>query len=197
MKRFFIILLCGLGLSVVAAELPPSAVKAFRRALDADAAWTLARRFAGSERTLVSTGLVSCAAGRGIVWDVRHPFPASVTMTTNAMIFVDEEGRREKSLDDLPHYAEIRAMTDAFVGGDEKAFDGVFALAAEAREGAGWVMTLTPEIRAMRRLFTSIELTGAETLTNVVLKTEDGGSSSIRFTELARGAHSLWKDAQP
>lgn len=197
MKRMILLLACGFALSSFAAELPVGASAAFRRALDADAAWTLARRFAGSERTLVSTGLVSCAVGRGIVWDVRHPFPASVTMTTNAMIFVDEEGRREKSLDDLPHYAEIRAMTDAFVGGNEKAFDGVFDLAAEARNGGGWVMTLTPEIRAMRRLFTSIELSGAETITNVVLRTEDGGSSSIRFTELARGAHSLWKDAQP
>ncbi len=197
MKRTILFLLCGLGLLAVAAELPAGAAAAFRRALDADAAWTLERRFAGSTRTLVSTGIVSCAVGRGIVWDVRHPFPSSVTMTTNAMVFVDEEGRREKSLDDLPHYAEIRAMTDAFVAGNEKAFDGVFALAAEARDGGGWVMTLTPEVRAMRRLFASIELSGAATITNAVLKSEDGGSSVIRFTELARGAHGLWKDARP
>lgn len=197
MKRGVLVLLCGLAFLSFAAELPPCAVKAFRRALDADAAWVLERRFADSARTLVSTGLVSCAVGRGIVWDVRHPFPSSVTMTTNAMIFVDDGGRREKSLDDLPHYAEIRAMTDAFVGGDEKAFDGVFDLVTEQRVGAGWRMTLTPDVRAMRRLFMSIELSGAETITNVLLKTADGGSSAIRFTELSQGTHSLWKDSQP
>ncbi len=200
MKRtvlFLVGVFLSFSLSAFAAELPPCAAQAFRRALDADAAWTLERRFACSTRTLVSTGLVSCAVGRGIVWDVRHPFPSSVTMTTNAMIFVDEEGRREKSLDDLPHYAEIRKMTDAFVAGDSKAFDGVFGLAAATTGDGGWVMTLTPEVRAMRRLFASIELSGAETITNAVLKTEDGGSSVIRFTELARGAHGLWKDVRP
>lgn len=197
MRRTILSLLCGLSLSAFAADLPPCAAQAFRRALDADAAWTLERRFAGSTRTLVSTGLVSCAVGRGIVWDVRHPFPSSVTMTTNAMVFVDEEGRREKSLDDLPHYAEIRKMTDAFVAGDSKAFDGVFDLAAATTEDGGWTMTLTPEVRAMRRLFASVELSGAETITNAVLRTEDGGSSVIRFTELARGAHGLWKGVQP
>lgn len=199
MKRFlFLLAVVGLSVASACAEaLPVRCVEAFRRALDADAAWTLERRLAEAERTLVSTGLVSCAAGRGIVWDVRAPFPSVVQMTTNAMVFVDEDGRREKTLDDLPHYAEIRALTDAFVAGDEKAFDGVFELEAEAQAVDGWRIRLVPEVRAMRRLFASIELSGAETLTNVVLKSGDGGTSTIRFRELSRGGHLLWKDSVP
>lgn len=177
--------------------LASSAVSALQAALNASAAWTMTRRFEGSARALVSSGVVRCTAGEGIVWETREPFAASVTMTTNAMVFVDEDGRREKTLDDLPHYAEIRALTDAFVAGDEKAFDGVFELAAEAQAVDGWRIRLVPEVRAMRRLFASIELSGAETLTNVVLKSGDGGTSTIRFRELSRGGHLLWKDSVP
>lgn len=163
---------------------PDACATALRRALDGRAAWTMERRIGKDGRALVSSGTVTCVAGSGIVWRVTAPFESSVAMTTNAMVFTDEEGVRTKPLAELPHYADIRAKTDAFVAGDAKAFDGLFALSAEELPGGGWRLDLRPELSAMERLLTRIELAGAMLPTNAVLTTADGGSCIIRFREL-------------
>ena len=157
-----------------------AAVAALQAALDSRADWTMTRRLDGSDRVLVSSGTVACTAGLGIVWETTAPFAASVAMTTNSMAFVDEEGRREKSLDELPHYAEIRAATDAFVAGQTNAFDGVFDIRETTSADGGWRLTLVPTVAAMRRLVTEVELSGAALPTNAVLRAP-GSVSIIRF----------------
>jgi len=161
-----------------------AALTALQTALDSSATWTMERTFPGVSRALTSKGTVVCKAGRGIVWTVREPFESSVEMTTNAMVFVDEDGQREKSLDALPHYEDLRKATDAFVAGDSKAFDGVFDVTEERTPDGGWRLVLVPKISAMRRLFSSIELAGDRLPTNAVMRTGHGGCSVIRFKEM-------------
>lgn len=166
--------------AIVAMDL---AVPALREALDSSADWRMERQLEGSSRPLVSSGVVECVAGEGIKWKVLSPFESSISMTTNAMVFADEDGERVKPLKDMPHYAEIQRRTDAFAAGDAKAFDGLFSLEAQlAEDGEGWTLKMEPDVRAMRRLFRSIELSGAATLTNVVMRTGDGGISKIEFS---------------
>jgi len=160
-----------------------SALNALQTALDSAATWTMERTLPGSTRVLRSSGDVDCKIGRGIVWTVKEPFASSVEMTTNAMVFVDEDGRRVKTLDELPHYADIRRATDAFTAGNAKAFDGVFDLVEQTLPDGGWRLVLKPEISAMERLFTSVEVTGSRVPTNVVMRTSGGGVSVIRFRE--------------
>ena len=167
------------------ALLAATAVGALRAALDASAGWTMERRLDGSARVLVSSGTVRCKAGEGIVWETKEPFASSVTMTTNAMVFVDEDGRREKPLGDLPHYAEIREATDAFAAGRTNAFDGVFAVREEPLPGGGWRLTLLPEVSAMKRLLTFVELSGGDLPEKAVLRSP-GCVSTIRFTSTRR-----------
>ncbi|MBR2838578.1 MAG: hypothetical protein IKE55_07340 [Kiritimatiellae bacterium] len=164
--------------------LAASAVASLQKALDSSAAWTMERRLPGSGRTLVSSGEVRCSAGKGITWQTLRPFVSSVAMTHDAMVFTDEDGRRVKPLSELPHYADIRRATDAFAAGRTNAFDGVFSVREEALPGGGWRLSLTPEVPAMRRLFATVEVTGAELPTNAVLTAADGGTTTIRFMEL-------------
>jgi len=164
--------------------IPDVCTEALRKSLNGRAAWTMERTFAKGGRTLVSSGTVVCVAQSGIVWRVTAPFESSVAMTTNAMVFADEEGTRVKPLSELPHYGEIRAKTDAFAAGDAKAFEGLFDLSSTDLPGGGWKLVLKPEISAMERLFTKIELSGAALPTNAVLKTADGGRCVIRFREM-------------
>lgn len=175
-----------LSCAAMAQELPDRCVSAIRRALGSSATWRMERRLEGGARPLVSTGVVSCVVSRGIEWKVLHPFPSSVGMTTDSMVFVDEEGRRVKPLSDLPYYEDIRERTDAFARGDVKAFDGLFELESEICPGGGWKIVLTPQMRAMRHLFTVMEISGGETVDKVSLKTEKGGVSDIVFRESPR-----------
>lgn len=162
------------------------ALSALQKAMDSSADWTMTRQLPGSSRTLESRGTVDCRIGKGIVWAVKEPFESSVEMTPNAMIFTDEDGRREKSLGDLRHYDKIRQATDAFVAGNTNAFDGAFSVTERRAADGGWTVVLVPEVSAMKRLFTSIEVSGAALPTNAVMKTGDGGQSVIRFEERSR-----------
>lgn len=163
-----------------------SATLSLQKAMNSSATWTMERRLAGSTRSLRSSGDVRCRMGEGIVWRVLAPFVSSVEMTTNAMVFVDEDGRREKTLDELPHYEDIRRATDAFVAGQNTAFDAVFEVTETSLAAGGWRLELVPKDSGMRRLAASVEITGAELPTNVVLRTSDGGESVIRFREFPR-----------
>lgn len=171
--------------SVLLASSAPEA--ALRLALDSSADWTMHRQPGGSDRLLVSSGTVDCRAGRGILWKTLEPFEASVEMTTNSMIFVDEDGTRTKKLSELPHYETIRAKTDAFAAGDSKAFDGLFRLESEELPDGGWRLKLTPEVSAMKRLIVELELTGTKLPTNAVMRTGDGGTTRIGFRERKNG----------
>ena len=176
-----------------AVVLPSACENAFRRALDADAAWRMERRIEGTDKTLVSTGIVSCAAKKGIVWDVRFPFRETVTMTTNSIVFADDESVRVKTLSELPHYESFRRLCDDFMDGDAESFDDVFKTEVRIGSNGVWKVVFKPSMRRMRRLVSEIEVSGVEKISNVVIRTGDGTCSRIEFVEIAPGAHSLWK----
>lgn len=193
MKGLVLAIFCVISVSLSAADLPSSCQNALWRALDADAAWRMERTFPGAVRPLVSTGVVSCARFRGIVWDMRFPIDSTITMTTNAMVFADEEGMRIKDLSDLPYYEEIRKRTDAFSRGDSAAFDGLFAWQVETPTPTSWKLTLTPSLAPLERLFTRIEVEGTDEITNVIWHTAQQGQITLTFKELGRGTHQLWQ----
>lgn len=167
---------------------------ALRRALDADASWKMERKLAGSDRTLVSTGLVSCASQKGIVWDVRFPFAERISMTKDKMVFADEDGRREKSLSELPHYARIREACDAFLGGDSGAFKAMVDMEFSPGENGGWKAVFKPSNWRARRIMEEVEIVGDSTVDRIVMRTKGGGITKIEFKEISRSTHLLWKD---
>lgn len=172
--------------SHAASNVDSQCVTALQKALCSSATWTMERRFSESVRALVSTGTVDCVVGTGIQWRVLHPFPSSVEMTVDSMIFEDEDGRCVKKLADMPYYSVIREKSDAFARGDTSAFDELFEMSSSVPDCGGWVLTMKPKQSAMRRLFTSVELSGDQTFTNAVLRAGDGGVSTIRFMERPR-----------
>lgn len=168
---------------LLAASAPETA---FRTALNSEAEWKMTRRLPNSYRNLVSSGEVRCRIGEGILWKTLKPFENSVEMTTNSMVFVDEEGTRVKPLSELPHYEEIRRRTDAFAAGDAKAFDGLFKLERVDYPDGGWKLVMKPQISEMERMFRSVEVFGSALPTNVVMRSGDGGVATIEFREKQR-----------
>ena len=183
-RNFILLLMLFFTTAAFAVVLPSHCERAMRRAFNAKASWVMSRTVPGAVRPLVSTGVVSFAVKKGIRWEVRHPFVESVTMTTNEMIFADEDSRRVKPLSQLPHYTELQNACDSFFSGDSKAFDGIFDSSVSITSNGAWTVTMVPSVSAMRRLMTKVEVSGCDTLDHAVIYTGDGGKSSIRFKEL-------------
>lgn len=182
-KSIWIAAALAAALQAPAVVIPSTCESALRRAMNGDAAWRMERTIAGAVRPLVSTGLVHTVAGEGIVWDVRWPFESKITMTTNSMTFVDEDGTRVRALSEMSHYEDIRRETDKFLAGDPKAFDGAFKVETTFSADGKWKLVFIPEVRALRRVATSVELTGERTLEKAVMKSGDGSVTAITFTE--------------
>lgn len=163
--------------------------------LDSDASWTLEKRLPGVDEPLVSTGRVSCAKGQGVVWETLGPFPATIRITPLWRVVEEDGVCTTNSLVDLPHYDRIHALVEALSNGDTAPLEKAFLVLAETEDSGAWTMTLTPRDSRARQLFSSIVLSGAETVERVALKSEDGSRTDIRFTRTATGAHALWPEA--
>lgn len=191
--RSLTLLVALLALSLGQASEPADAFRvALRRALDADASWTMEKTSPALKRPLKSRGTVSCALGRGICWRTEAPFLHTITITSESMAFATAQGTSIKSADDLPHYARISTLTAAFARGEEAAFDDLVSEieSLPAPEGR-WQLRLVP-VRQARRLFTEILLSGGETLDEAELHAPDGTQIHLHFTELGRGTRRLW-----
>lgn len=185
---------CGVLAAVLAvagtclADGPSGAlVEALRRALDSGATWTMERTLPGASRAMRSSGTVECKAGRGIAWETTEPFASRVEMRAEGMLFEDEDGRRFRPAESVPHYGEIRAAADAFAAdGGAAALEGAFKVQELPCGDGGWRVELVPRNRDLREFLPGIELSGAGVLTGAVLRTRGGGVTSIRFEEAAR-----------
>lgn len=175
-----------------AKEPPAEFVQAIQRALDGDAKWTMTKKMHSPALTLSSSGKVSCYAGHGIVWQAMEPFMQQIRMTTNTMEFVSELDTKTKSLDELPHYAQIRKQTDLFLQGEAEAFSEVFDWEWK-KEKEIWTMSIRPKRSDMRRLVERAVLSGKKTFDEVVLYYPSGDQVHIKFQEDGRSTHSLWK----
>ena len=137
--------------SQAALDVDSQGVVALQKALGSSATWTMERKFPESVRTLVSTGTVDCVVGTGIQWRVLHPFPSSVEMTVDSMVFEDEDGRRVKKLADMPYYSAIREKADDFARGDVLVCPGLRRLGADDEAKAVGAASAFHVCRAVRR----------------------------------------------
>ena len=163
--------------------------------LDSDAVWTLEKRLPGMNESLVSTGRVSCAKGLGVVWETLAPFPATTRITPLFRIVEEDGVCTTNSLVDLPHYDRIHALVEALSNGETEPLEKAFLVLAETTDSGAWSLTLTPRDSRAKRLFTSIVLTGAESVERAVLKSEDGALTDIHFMRTGIGTHALWPKA--
>ena len=191
-------LLAGaLQASPSADNLPAAFKESLRRALDADATWEMEKKVPALKRPLKSTGRVSCYVGTGFIWQTDKPRLHTLRITPEGMTFSTATNEEVRPADDLPYYAHICALTDAFARGDEEDFVELFDTieSIEAPDGT-WQVHLMPN-RRMRRLFTEFHLAGGETLDSARFITPDETEVTITFHEIGRKTHQLWATATP
>lgn len=173
-------------LCAFAEAVPETFARAVRRAFDADAAWTMEKALPALKRPLRSAGSVTARIGKGFVWRTERPFTHEIRVTRDAMTFITETGTEVKPCDELPYYTEICDATDAFVAGEAKAFERLFAWSWDETVDGRWTMTLETRDSRLAKLFETVELSGGETLERAVMKTPSEGTLRIDFREKPR-----------
>jgi hypothetical protein len=184
-----------LVLPVFAGELPSGFKEALRRALDADAVWTMTKTIGASPVKLKLGGRVSCAKGRGIVWSGEKPFKMRISMTADEMRFSGPEGERAVPSSEMSHYKDVRSAIDGFLAGRDAPFGELFEISPE-ESASGWKVKFTPKRSDMRHVVNFVSVSGVETVDRVEFCYASGERAVFEFRETGRGTHALWKGGE-
>lgn len=174
---------------------PVRFVSALQRALDADATWTMTKDLPNLKAPIISSGRVSCWREKGMIWQTLEPFEEEIRITKAAITFIVDDEQEIQPSDEMPYYEDICEATDDFLQGDIDAFEDLFTWTwSETPDTGAWTMILEVERRQLRRLFTTITLTGHTTLETVTFVSGDEkmGVTNVRFVESTDTSHSLW-----
>lgn len=169
---------------------PQPFINALQRALDADASWVMVKTVATLPRPLVSSGVVSCFAGKGIRWETRLPFPVRIEMNKTELLLA--HGNDQPTPEDVPHYAKIREAVDHLLAGETDAFSSIFKQETLPATN-GWSILLQPTESHLAQFLHEVRLSGAKDLTYAQFLFHDGSLTKIHFTPTAHAAHNLWK----
>lgn len=131
---------------------------------------------AALSRPIESSGRFYFQEAEGIAWYVDRPLKTSV--------FIDEHGTVQSSAGLGPSgMAWIADLTRALLLGDFGHLSGLFTLEG-ASNGASWSIELTPKQPLLEKMFERIEMTGADTVQDIVLHTKSADRISIRFVNV-------------
>lgn len=133
---------------------------------------------AALSRPIESSGRFYFQEAEGIAWYVDRPLKTSV--------FIDEHGTVQSSagLRTQPSgMAWIADLTRALLLGDLEHLSGLFTLEGASND-VSWSIELTPKQPLLEKMFERIEMTGADTVQDIVLHTKSADRISIRFVNV-------------
>lgn len=128
-----------------------------------------------------SAGHFSYDQGQQIIWTTETPIESTMTVTPEGM--VSSEGGEDILKLDAQEQPAVRIMNEIFFAvltANWDRLDEYFTLTGSI-EDKHWHAILTPKPQEMRKLITSVELSGSKLLEDVVLHESNGDRTRIAF----------------
>jgi hypothetical protein len=144
----------------------------------------------GFRKPLVSTGEFVLAQRRGLLWQTREPFVATLVITRDGILQRDAEGRAGKRIDTRkePGLRVVNELLLALLAADFDRLAQSFRGDAELRDGGAWRMRLVPADEQLQRWVERVELDGDEHLRALRLVESSGDTTAIRFSRHSTAA---------
>jgi hypothetical protein len=150
------------------------------------AEFTQIRKLAALKRPVVSKGKVVVAGGKGIVWQIEHPYLATYIITKETIAEVDQDGRRKASqAEQAQQFRQVTKMISSLLELNEKNLSENFSIVASG-DIDQWTVNLVSR-DALARFIAKITMRGGSFVDEVTIEETSGDSSQIQF-------HSARKD---
>ena len=132
-------------------------------------------------KDFVSKGRFIFAVDRGILWDVRVPFPSTTVITRDRLVQRTPQGGTSV-LDGSanPVFRRFADTLQAVFSGNLKTIEEEFDLFFTDRGDASWRLGLVPKDSAMRAVVSTMEI-GGDTSVREVLVSE-AGEDTVRYS---------------
>ncbi|MDR3410178.1 MAG: outer membrane lipoprotein carrier protein LolA [Formivibrio sp.] len=147
------------------------------------------RELTGLKKPLKSSGRMLVDKTRGVLWKTEKPIAG--TLRVSRQEIVQKDGQQilmRLSAEKEPVVKTIGSVLFSLFAGDLATLDRYFSHTGslQRRDGQrGWELQLTPREPALAHLIQRIELKGAGTAEEVVLRAESGDLTRIEFRHIA------------
>jgi len=190
MKKILTTFLLVCCLAPLAASLPSDpafkeATASFSHASDLVASFEQTKTIPGMKRALVSTGTMYLSTTKGIIWDIKTPYPSLMVVENDYIIQQTKNKTKTKlNVSDNQIFMDIATSLQLVFSGDFSHIDQNFSLAF-TQQDTSWQITLTPLKKSSIATFLSeIIIQGSLQLEKVMMQETSGGSITYRFTNL-------------
>lgn len=142
------------------------------------------------KRPLVSSGRLVFLADKGILWQVREPFPTRLLVKRDALIRWNESGEPERiAFAQSPVFGAFARVFIAMFTGAFAPLRENFAIESHLTEAA-WRLDLTPRDRdagenVLARIFTRIRATGGRFVDALEIEERRGDRTRITFSNVS------------
>lgn len=147
------------------------------------------RELAGLKRPLKSNGRMVVDKNRGVLWKTEKPIAGTLRVSRSEIVQKDGSHVLVRlTAEKEPVVKTIGSVLFSLFAGDmatlERYFNHTGSL--QRRDGRrGWELQLTPREAALARIIKQIEIKGAQHAEEIILKTESGDLTRIRFSKMA------------
>lgn len=136
------------------------------------------------QRPLISKGRVVFAAEKGVLWQVREPFPTQVLIKQDALIRWNEAGEPQRlGFAQSPIFSALARVFLAVFNGDMDPLTQDFAIESRV-DGGGWTLALTPRDRSFAEIIARLHATGGRSIRELQILEGRGDRTQIEFSNL-------------
>ncbi|EUJ11580.1 Outer membrane lipoprotein carrier protein LolA [Methylophilaceae bacterium 11] len=151
--------------------------------------FTQTKQMAALKRPLITSGKLLYSKVHGVVWQITKPYPITYILSEDKVIEVSADGyRKERSVKDIPGFAQISRIFKAMLSGDVNALNAYFeskvfenTVQAEPNQTA-WQLQLTPKQTQTSRFIQEIVVTGDQFVTSIHIHEPNAASTAILFS---------------
>lgn len=145
------------------------------------AEFTQQRNIALLSRPFISTGFFFYHRQQGLCWDVQMPYPITIVVRQDRIV-QQSKNRPEQVIrfEQNPLFETVATIFFAVFNGDWSAVEDRFQLAISG-DPAAWTILLTPTDTLFRKVYTHIEIQGADWIRQVNLVEPGGDNTLIEF----------------
>lgn len=134
--------------------------------------------------TLESSGIFSFSAETGLHWHVREPVATELRITREEIVEIqDGEEVMRMATEDQPMTRVISEIFFSIFTGDRDALENYFEL-SEQGSANRWTLQLSPVDDAVASVMGSIELHGAGTVEEMILRETNGDKTRILLEDV-------------
>ena len=136
----------------------------------------------GFKRPLKSSGTYVVTKGEGVQWNTLKPFASELSVKAGE-ISSTQNGKEVFRLDAKtePTVKMITQLLFSLLAGDLAALESQFTASGEVKAD-GWHIALEPKSEGLKKVFSSITIDGDRAVRSVLLKEQNGDSTTISLS---------------